>query len=138
MILNDSIPLNSKSFGSVAAYVMQDDVLFMFYTPRQALRFAARMKLKTSIKEQDERVEELLKELGLLHVADTIIGSIKKKTLSGGERKRTSIGVEMITDPSLLLLDEPTSGLDSFKALQIVQLLQEQARKGKTVISTIH
>ena len=61
-----------------------------------------------------------------------------RKTISGGERKRTAIGVELITDPSLLLLDEPTSGLDSFKALQIVTLLQKQARKGITVISTIH
>jgi ATP-binding cassette subfamily G (WHITE) protein 1 len=49
-----------------------------------------------------------------------VIGSVTKKTLSGGERKRTSIGVELITDPSLILLDEPTSGLDSFKALKIV------------------
>ena len=60
------------------------------------------------------------------------------KGLSGGERKRTSIGIEMVTDPSLLLLDEPTSGLDSFRALSIVKLLREQARKGKTIISTIH
>lgn len=65
----------------------------------------------------------MLQELGLLHVADTMIGSIKKKSLSGGERKRTAIGVELITDPSLILLDEPTSGLDSFKALSIVKLL---------------
>jgi len=49
-----------------------------------------------------------------------------------------AIGVELITDPSLVLLDEPTSGLDSFKALQIVKLLQRQARKGKTIIATIH
>ncbi len=60
------------------------------------------------------------------------------KTLSGGERKRTAIGVELITDPSLILLDEPTSGLDSFKAFQIVKLLKKLARHGKTVISTIH
>lgn len=60
------------------------------------------------------------------------------KTISGGERKRTAIGVELITDPSLVLLDEPTSGLDSFKALQIVKLLDKQAKKGKTVITTIH
>lgn len=60
------------------------------------------------------------------------------KTLSGGERKRTAIGVELITDPSLILLDEPTSGLDSFKAYQIVKLLKKLARNGKTVISTIH
>ena len=58
--------------------------------------------------------------------------------MSGGERKRTAIGVELITDPSLILLDEPTSGLDSFKALTIVQILRDQARKGKTIISTIH
>lgn len=125
-------------FGTLAAYVMQDDVLYQDYTPREALRFAARLKLPGSDQEQDARVETLLEELGLLGVADTIIGSVLQKTISGGERKRTAIGVELITDPSLILLDEPTSGLDSFKALQIVQLLNKQARKGKTVISTIH
>ena len=56
-------------------------------------------------------------------LSDVMIGSVLQKTISGGERKRTAIGVELVTDPSLLLLDEPTSGLDSFKALQIVKLL---------------
>ena len=60
------------------------------------------------------------------------------KTISGGERKRTAIGVEMITDPQLLLLDEPTSGLDSFRATSLVQFLQKLARRGKTVVATIH
>jgi ABC-type multidrug transport system ATPase subunit len=69
-------------------------------------------------------VEEILDELGLLQCADVMIGSVLQKTISGGERKRTAIGVELVTDPSLLLLDEPTSGLDSFKALQIVKLLE--------------
>jgi ABC-type multidrug transport system ATPase subunit len=68
-------------------------------------------------------VETILDELGLLQCADVMIGSVLQKTISGGERKRTAIGVELVTDPSLLLLDEPTSGLDSFKALQIVKLL---------------
>lgn len=67
-----------------------------------------------------------------------MIGNEKIKSLSGGERKRTAIGVEMITDPAILLLDEPTSGLDSFKALQIVKILSKLASVGKTVISTIH
>ena len=69
-------------------------------------------------------MEEILDELGLLQCADVMIGSVLQKTISGGERKRTAIGVELVTDPSLILLDEPTSGLDSFKALQIVKLLE--------------
>jgi ABC-type multidrug transport system ATPase subunit len=68
-----------------------------------------------------------------------MIGSTEQKIISGGERKRTSIGVELITDPSVILLDEPTSGLDSFKATRIVKLLNKLARvEGKTVIATIH
>jgi ABC-type multidrug transport system ATPase subunit len=63
--------------------------------------------------------------LGLLHTANTPIGSARHKTLSGGERKRVAIGVELITDPSLLLLDEPTSGLDSFKAFGICNTLRD-------------
>eukprot|EP00347_Sterkiella_histriomuscorum_P007150 403350075 len=139
VLINDTIPLTQSVFGSIAGYVMQDDILFQYYTPRQALRFAARLKLNhVSMPEQDERVETLIQELGLFQTADVLIGSAKIKTLSGGERKRVAIGVELITDPSLILLDEPTSGLDSFKALQIVKLLKRQARKGKTVIATIH
>ena len=68
-----------------------------------------------------------------------MIGIAIRKIISGGERKRTSIGVELVTDPSVILLDEPTSGLDSFKAVQVVKLLKNLARKeGKTIISTIH
>jgi ABC-type multidrug transport system ATPase subunit len=117
---------------------MQDDILYDSFTPREALTFAARLKLQGTEDQQNERVEELLTELGLNNVAETVIGSVMMKTISGGERKRTAIGVELVTDPSLILLDEPTSGLDSFKALQIVRLLERQAKKGKTVISTIH
>ena len=103
---------------------MQDDVLYFSFTPREALTFAARLKLGGAIADQDRRVDTLLEELGLVNCANVQIGNTMQKTISGGERKRTAIGVELITDPSLLLLDEPTSGLDSFKALQIVQLLE--------------
>lgn len=139
VLLNDQIPLKREMFGKIASYVMQDDVLFQFFTPREAFRFAARLKLhKLSIKEQDERVEDLLEELGLMGVANVQVGNMFKKLLSGGERKRMQIGVEIISDPSLILLDEPTSGLDSFKAYSIVKLLRQQARRGKTIIATIH
>lgn len=85
-------------------------------------------------------MKQLLDDLAIPEkIADTKIGNILQKTISGGERKRISIGVEMITDPLILLLDEPTSGLDSFNAHRIVKLLHDFARKkGKTIISTIH
>ena len=73
------------------------------------------------------------------HIAHSQIGDVRRKVLSGGERKRCSIGVELVSDPSVILLDEPTSGLDAFKAQSICQLLHNLARtKGKTIISTIH
>jgi len=107
---------------------------------KEALTFAARLRLHFLPGfEQDYRVNKLLDELGLKHVQNLLIGSTERKIISGGERKRTSIGVELITDPSVVLLDEPTSGLDSFKAFQVVGLLRRLAReKGKTIISTIH
>jgi len=84
-------------------------------------------------------VTQIIKELGLYHVKDSQIGSVHRKVLSGGERKRTSIGVELVSDPALIMLDEPTSGLDSFKARSICKLLHDLARKkGKTIVSTIH
>lgn len=80
-----------------------------------------------------------MKDLGLAHLTDSQIGSVHRKILSGGERKRTSIGVELVSDPSLIMLDEPTSGLDSFKARSICKLLHDLARKrGKCIVSTIH
>ena len=65
-----------------------------------------------------------MQELGLWEIRTTLIGDTMKKYISGGERKRTAIGVELITDPQLILLDEPTSGLDSFKAFSIVKILK--------------
>ena len=138
VFINDSIPLTMNAFGKIGAYVMQDDILFQFFTPLEALTFAARLRLNSPIEKQNEIVSKLLKDLGLVSVQNTIIGSAIKKSLSGGERKRTAIGVELVTDPSIILLDEPTSGLDSFKALEIVRLLRRLSREGKTVISTIH
>ena len=61
-----------------------------------------------------------------------------KRGISGGERKRTSIAYELITDPSLLLLDEPTSGLDSASAMRVIKCLKEEARRGLGILATIH
>jgi ABC-type multidrug transport system ATPase subunit len=76
--------------------------------------------------------------LQLNNCRDTRIGGQAIKGISGGERKRTCIGYELITDPSLLLLDEPTSGLDSSTAHRIIKMLKREADEGMTVIATIH
>lgn len=85
-----------------------------------------------------KRIDELIDSLKLNKAADTKIGGPLVKGVSGGERKRTSIGVELITDPSLIFLDEPTTGLDSFTASTVVEILKNIAQSGRTVISTIH
>ena len=84
------------------------------------------------------RVDRILDELKLTKCQNTKIGGELMKGVSGGERKRASIGVELITNPSLIFLDEPTTGLDSFTALQVMQTLKELAQGGRTVITTIH
>lgn len=108
-------------------------------TPRECLTFAAKMSSGNITEyEVNELVNTIIKNLRLKGCADTLIGGPMMKGISGGERKRTSIGYEMITKPSLLLLDEPTSGLDSHSALQVTKLLKNEVRKGMTILSTIH
>eukprot|EP00981_Chlorochromonas_danica_P001052 scaffold243_cov163-Ochromonas_danica.AAC.5 len=122
------------------AYVMQDDALMATATPREALHFSAHLRLPSSTtpEEIDGVVEKLLDDLGLSSCADVMIGGALIKGISGGQRKRTSVGVELITDPSLLFLDEPTSGLDSYSAYSLVCLLKQMAAANCTVLCTIH
>ncbi|KAI4300612.1 hypothetical protein L6164_033968 [Bauhinia variegata] len=130
----------SKFLKSRIGFVTQDDVLFPHLTVRETLTYAARLRLpKTLTKEQKEkRALDVIYELGLERCQDTMIGGSFVRGVSGGERKRVCIGSEIIINPSLLFLDEPTSGLDSTTALRIVQLLQDIAEAGKTVVTTIH
>ena len=99
VLINDKIPLNQEMFGNIGAYVMQDDILFSYFTVEEAFEFAAKLKLNCPLSEQKRRVKKLLQELGLWYVRSTMVGDSMKKYISGGERKRTAIGVELITDP---------------------------------------
>lgn len=108
-------------------------------TVRECLDFAARLKLPGSEQSKTDRVQQVINELKLNKCEGTRIGGPLVKGVSGGERKRTSIGVELITDPSLIFLDEPTTGLDSFTATSVMDLLGDLATKqNRTVVSTIH
>lgn len=106
---------------------------------RECLEFAAKLKLTGTMEQKMARVDAVITDLKLTKCQNTKIGGPLVKGVSGGERKRTSIGVELITDPSLIFLDEPTTGLDSFTATSVMEILGDLARKdGRTVISTIH
>eukprot|EP00908_Phaeocystis_cordata_P017597 Transcript_28954.p1 GENE.Transcript_28954~~Transcript_28954.p1 ORF type:complete len:307 (-),score=106.59 Transcript_28954:315-1142(-) len=126
--------------GVRQAYVRQEDIFYTQMTVRETLMFAARLRLPSnvSIDEKRDVVDNLLRKLSLVKAADTIVGDAKRRGISGGERKRLSIGCELIGSPNLLFLDEPTSGLDAFQAQQVVALLKLLASEGTTVISVIH
>ena len=107
-------------------------------TPRELLKFACEMRTDYSEEKTARVVNQIIERLGLKACADQRVGGWMFRGISGGERKRTSIGYELITEPSLLLLDEPTSGLDSSTALRIIDVLRTQAKRGMSVMATIH
>jgi ABC-type multidrug transport system ATPase subunit len=132
--------INPVLFKRNIAYVMQDDALMSTATPREALAFSAKLRLPTGVSDEtiNDLVVALLEELGLVDCADTMIGGAMIKGISGGQMKRTSVGIELITNPSLLFLDEPTSGLDAYNAFQCISLLKRVASHNTAVLCTIH
>jgi ABC-type multidrug transport system ATPase subunit len=118
--------------------VAQEDSLQVTATAREAIYFSAKLRLPRSTSKRADADDRMLTELGLLDCADTKVGGHLKKGISGGERKRAAIGVELVVEPNLLFLDEPTSGLDSFSAVRLCQVLKKVANAGATVLFTIH
>ncbi|KAI2603158.1 P-loop containing nucleoside triphosphate hydrolase protein [Hypoxylon fragiforme] len=140
LTFNDAVPSDSV-IRSVVSYVCQDDdALLPSLTVRETLRFAAGLRLPRwmSKSEKNQRAEEVLVKMGLKDCADNLIGNELVKGISGGEKRRVSIAVQILTDPRVLLLDEPTSGLDAFTANSILEVLRGLANEGRTLILTIH
>ena len=131
---------SSKLSSIRSAYVMQQDVLLPTLTVRETLIYAAELRLPPPTTTQERRtvVEEVILELGLKGCADTRIGNNIHKGCSGGEKRRTSLAVQMLANPSVLFLDEVTTGLDASTAFQLVATLKTLAAKGRTIICTIH
>ncbi|KAK8657091.1 hypothetical protein V6N13_035348 [Hibiscus sabdariffa] len=136
----DGKPVTTSYMKMISSYVMQDDQLFPMLTVQETFMFAAEVRLPPSIsrEEKKKRVNELLKQLGLETTAHTYIGDEGRRGVSGGERRRVSIGIDIIHKPSLLFLDEPTSGLDSTSAYSVVEKVKDIARGGSIVLMTIH
>ncbi len=131
---------NPKITSIRSAYVMQQDVLLPTLTVRETLFYAAELRLpsSTSTEERYRVVEEVILELGLKECANTRIGNNVHKGCSGGEKRRTSLGVQMLANPSVLFLDEVTTGLDATSAFQLIRTLKTLAAKGRTIVVTIH
>lgn len=130
---------NPKKVEGLIGYVPQDDLLIEELTVYQNLYFAAKLCFShKSEKELDKLVHDTLQSLGLLETRDLKVGSPLQKTISGGQRKRLNIGLELLREPSVLFVDEPTSGLSSRDSENIMDLLKELSLKGKMVFVVIH
>ncbi|XP_047051501.1 ABC transporter G family member STR-like [Lolium rigidum] len=136
----DGRPVTTSYMKQISSYVMQDDQLFPMLTVLETLTFAAEVRLPPSLSraEKLQRVWELIEQLGLQTTAHTYIGDEGVRGVSGGERRRVSIGTDIIHKPSLLFLDEPTSGLDSTSAYSVVEKVKDIAKGGSIVLMTIH
>uniref|UniRef100_A0A7N6FKV8 ABC transporter domain-containing protein n=1 Tax=Anabas testudineus TaxID=64144 RepID=A0A7N6FKV8_ANATE len=138
-VLIDGAP-QPPNFKCLSGYVVQDDVVMGTLTVRENLSFSAALRLPSTISQQEkeQKVDKLIQELGLTRVANSRVGTQLIRGVSGGERKRTNIGMELIIDPPVLFLDEPTTGLDASTANSVLLLLKRMARNGRTIILSIH
>ena len=136
-------PCDAEDIVKVSAYVEQEDALFALSTCEETLLFAAALRLPqgTPTAELRARVDEVINELGLVKARHTPVGGNvpgAERGLSGGERKRLNIGIDLLHRPNLIFVDEPTSGLDSFQALNVMGTLIELSRHDRTVVCSVH
>lgn len=130
---------NPEQLNGVIGLVPQDDFLVEELSVYQNLYYAARLTFGNhSIKDTHQLVATTLKSLGLTEIKDLKVGSALDKTISGGQRKRLNIGLELLRKPSIMFVDEPTSGLSSNDSINIMDLLKELSLQGKLIFVVIH
>ncbi|XP_048580438.1 putative white-brown complex homolog protein 30 [Nematostella vectensis] len=130
-----------ESFRTITGFVPQEDIMHRSLTVLEVLRYQATLRLPSNMTshEKQQRVDQMIELFGLEKIKHIQIGDEESRGISGGQRKRVNIGMELVADPTLLFLDEPTSGLDSTSSLLVLDALRAVAEKGKlTVICVIH
>lgn len=140
IFINETTPVTPGELSKIAAYVtQQDNLLIPQLTVRETLYYQAKLRLPL---EEHPRIPSLInylmRQTGLIDCADTPVGSQTVKGISGGEKRRVSIAIQLLGRPKVLFLDEPTSGLDTSTSETILKLLRELAENGTTIIMTIH
>ena len=140
LINGQDLYANYDIFRGQIGYVPQDDIVHSTLTVSEALYYTARLRMPSDTTDDEikARIEGVLAQLELTGQKNVLIGSAEQRGISGGQRKRVNLAMELITEPSLLILDEPTSGLSSEDTLNVMKLLRGLADKGMTILMTIH
>ncbi|KAA8539287.1 hypothetical protein F0562_025979 [Nyssa sinensis] len=128
------------SYKKIIGFVPQDDIVHGNLTVEENLWFSARCRLSADLPKPDKVliVERVVESLGLQAVRDSLVGTVEKRGISGGQRKRVNVGLELVMEPSLLILDEPTSGLDSSSSQLLLRALQREALEGVNICMVVH
>ncbi|XP_027173621.1 ABC transporter G family member 28-like [Coffea eugenioides] len=128
------------SYKRIIGYVPQDDIVHGNLTVEENLWFSARCRLPADLPKPEKVlvVERVIESLGLQLVRDSLVGTVEKRGISGGQRKRVNVGLEMVMEPSLLILDEPTSGLDSSSSQLLLRALRREALEGVNICMVVH
>ncbi|KAI4349131.1 hypothetical protein L6164_009766 [Bauhinia variegata] len=140
-----SILINGKpelihSYKKIVGFVPQDDIVHGDLTVEENLRFSARCRLSADMPKPDKVliIERVIESLGLQPVRDSLVGTVERRGISGGQKKRVNVGLEMVMEPSLLILDEPTTGLDSASSSLLLKALRREALEGVNICMVLH
>ncbi|KAG8091729.1 hypothetical protein GUJ93_ZPchr0012g20518 [Zizania palustris] len=129
-----------QSYKKIIGFVPQDDIVHGNLTVEENLWFSACCRSSKHMSKSDKIVvlERVIGSLGLQEIRNSLVGTVEKRGISGGQRKRVNVGIEMVMEPSLLILDEPTTGLDSASSQQLLRALRHEALQGVNVCAVIH
>ena len=138
--INGRDDVTMQDVAGHVGFVPQDDIVHDDLTVFENICFSARLRLpaKYTVTERNNIIEDVLEVLDIVKIRDSVVGSVERRGISGGQRKRVNIGLELAADPSIIFLDEPTSGLDATSSQIVLRALKELTRLGRTVISVIH
>lgn len=139
ILINDRVePI--RAYKKIIGFVPQDDIVHGNLTVQENLWFNARCRLSAEMSQAEKVlvVERVIDALGLQPVRDSLVGTVEQRGISGGQRKRVNVGLEMVMEPSVLILDEPTSGLDSASSLLLLRALRREALEGVNISMVVH